>query len=169
MHLIAITATESLGARLEDLLSSRFALQSFHDRLGSAEELSLALRYCVAGLSPKCAWRAYRAAQGVFCAIARVPLRCTRTPVTVGGAASGSRGGASEELELYMVDQNAWVYSAAVWAFEPKQGWWLNSVLDPSYDCEHGWWMGALMTPPVASKPTPASQERLSRGGQAGV
>jgi hypothetical protein len=68
-----------------------------------------------------------------------------------------------------MVDQNAWVYSAAVWAFEPKQGWWLNSVLDPSYDCEHGWWMGALMTPPVASKPTPASQERLSRGGQAGV
>ncbi len=138
MRLLSITPRRSLRARLDDLLSSRFALQSQQDRITRTEELSPALQCCVNRLAPACAWRAHSAVEGVFCAIAR--------------DASRARGAAPGDLEAYFVDTHGWVYSAAVWAHDSKHGWWLNSILEPCYDCDNGWWLGALMAPPYETQ-----------------
>jgi hypothetical protein len=144
MRVRSITRPKNLGARrLDDLLSSRFAPQSLHGRLVRRESLSPALQYCIARLTPACAWRAYLTEEGIFCAMARAPV--------------GDGGSLTEELEVYLADQNACVYSAGLWTRDTAHGWWLNSVLPLSYDCDHGWWVGALMSPDVAPGSTAAT------------
>lgn len=143
MRLVSLTPRKSLGARLDDLLSTRFALQTLQEPVVRTVDLTLALQQCLAHLDPTCVWRAYRAASAVFCAIARRPV--------------GERGEGGE-LEVYFVDANAWVYSAALWAHEPQHGWYQNSVLDASYDDEHGWWLGALLRSPTVPHTAPAAR-----------
>ena len=145
MRLLSIFPENSLGGRLDDLLASRFALQSMRGAVAHPEELPSRLRSCILSLAPVCAWRAFRAGDGIFCAIAR--------------ALSGENRASAEGLEAYFLDNNACVYSAALWAYDAAHGWWLDSVLDPSYDCEHGWWLGPLMIQRVA--PDSAASELL--------
>jgi hypothetical protein len=143
MRLLSILPENSLGARLDDLLSSRFALQSLHDRVAHPEDLPPRLQYCITSLISACAWRAFRAGEAVFCAIARAP--------------SGDNSASTADLEAYFLDNDACVYSAGVWTYDSIHGWWLNSVLNPCYDCEHGWWLGPLMIQRTAPGSTESS------------
>ena len=144
MRLLSIFPENSLGGRLDDLLASRFALQSMRGAVAHPEELPSRLRSCILSLAPVCAWRAFRAGDGIFCAIAR--------------ALSGENRASAEGLEAYFLDNNACVYSAALWAYDAAHGWWLDSVLDPSYDCEHGWWLGAVLRPRAPIDLSPAAK-----------
>lgn len=135
MH-ISINARSPVGMRLDDLLDSRFALQSAQGRVLRSARLPLRLERCVNRLAPTCVWRAFQGAATMFCAIARTSFE-------------GRQSGGAEPLEVYFLDSDAAVYSAAVWEHDSVRGWWLDSLLDLSYDSENGWWLGPLMEPPV--------------------
>jgi hypothetical protein len=153
MRTAAITYRRSLGARLDSLLATRFAAQQAGRRIAAPADLPLRLEHLVHGLAPTCVWRAYRAAERTFFAVARPPA-----------AAQQPQGGGA--LEAYFLDDDARVYSAAVWEYDPKHGWWLDSVLSLAYDCEHGWWLSAL-TAPAARDANDVSVQawRYPRGG----
>lgn len=135
MRLLSMAPVSNVEERLDELLLSRFATQPLQERIMLCEELPPGLRRCITGLESSCVWRAYLGIDGIFCAIARAPL-----------------GGPDRDLEVYFIDSEGWVYSAAVWTHDHQHGWWLNSIVTPSYDCEHGWWLGALMSSQTAAK-----------------
>jgi hypothetical protein len=132
---VRVTTTASRGrlqARLDDLLTSRFTLQSRQARITRTAELPASLESCARNLAPDCEWRAHTTGDEVFFAIARSrPCR----PV----------GASAATLDVYFLDVAARVYSAGVWEHEAQRGWWLDSVLVPSYDTEHGWWLADVV------------------------
>jgi hypothetical protein len=131
----------SPGACLDDLLATRFLPRRWASRIWSARELSGPLENCAMHLAVGSEWRAYGEDGHIFFAVARAH-----------GAAELS---ADVAIDVYFLDDNASVYSAAVWEYDPDHGWWLDSVIDASYDCEHGWWVAGLREP---SKPVSAQQ-----------
>jgi hypothetical protein len=141
MRNTAILPSSPLAARLDNLLSSRFALQTRQRRLCAAADLPAPLRQAIRQLVPRCEWRAFGPVDTeVFVAIARAHQRECRATTSA--------------LELYQMDASASVYAAAVWEHDPKRGWWLDSVLDPSYDCDHGWWLADLIDMPAVLPPS---------------
>ena len=106
----ATSGTTSMGARLEDLLASRFLPRSWVSRIWSACELPDRLEHCARNLAPNSEWRAYGNDDHLFFAIARAHAR-------------DSQHDSSSAIDVYFLDGNAEVYCAAVW----------------DYDCQHGW------------------------------
>jgi hypothetical protein len=124
----------SPGAVLDDLLGSRFLSKRCARRVGSFRDLPPCLERCARGLACDLEWRAYLSDDRLLFAVARLtyaPRR--RDPATA--------------LDVYFMDENASIYSAAVWEYDPLHGWWLDAVLDVSYDCERGWWLDGLIEP----------------------
>jgi hypothetical protein len=134
----------SPGASLDDLLSSRFLPKQWVGRIWAASELPTRLEGCVRNLVPNAEWRAYSDEGRIFFAVARRHAALTR-------AAS------AEAIDVYFLDSNAAVYSAAVWEYDCKHGWWLDAILDVSYDCDHGWWPDVLMDPQTPTNPRAAA------------
>jgi hypothetical protein len=128
--------TARAGARLEDLLASRFLLGREAGRIRSAGDLPFPLEQCAGKLAPDLHWRAYGHDNRIFFAIARAHDDRGRHP-------------SSAAIDVYLLDERAAAYSGGVWDHDIKHGWWLDSVLEPSYACEHGWWLDALLDPPV--------------------
>lgn len=136
MRMTAISPRNSLATRLDDLLATRFTLQSRHHRITCAADLPVPLERIVQRLARRCEWRAFGVAGEVFTTVARA-RREARTACAAGA------------LEVYLLDTLGMVYSACLWEHDSKRGWWrgwwLDSVLDLSYDCDHGWWLADLM------------------------
>jgi hypothetical protein len=135
----------SAGARLDDLLASRFLPRGWATRIWSACDLPRRLEHCARSLSSNTEWRAYGAEDHIFFAIAREHL-------------SAPHAEPSAAIDVYFLDDKAAVYSAGVWEHDLKHGWWLDSVLDLSYDCEHGWWLEGLMDAKTSLHPAAVAQ-----------
>jgi len=122
----------SPGACLDDLLASRFLPRRWANRIWLASELPDPLERCTRTLVSHSEWRAYCYDDRILFAVARTH-------------ASDTRPGSGAALDVYFLDDSGSVYSAGVWEYDAKHGWWLDAVLDLSYDCEHGWWIDGLM------------------------
>lgn len=144
MRAAPIVLAGGAGAHLDELLASRFLPQHWARRIRRAQDLPARLQHRVARLAPDSEWRAYSDGVRIFFAIARL-----HAPDVA--RASGMA------LDVYFLDRDGVVYSAAVWVNDSKQGWWLDAVLDASYDCEQGWWFEALFDaqPPAMAELTP--------------
>jgi hypothetical protein len=103
-------AAVSTGARLDDLLASRFLPRSWVSRIWSASELPGRLQYCARSLAPNSEWRAYGDDEHVFFAVARAH-------------AKDSHCDSSPAIDVYFLDGNAEVYCAAVWEYDCRHGW----------------------------------------------
>lgn len=136
MRPIRIPPANKPGMRLDHLLASRFALRPDQTIIRRAAELPASLQRRVSTLTSECEWRAYRVANSVFCAIGR-------------SASAGRADPDSAAIEVYLLDSRAAVYSATVWQYDDRHGWWQDSMVDISYDCERGWWSDALTRPPM--------------------
>jgi len=144
----------SPGASLDDLLASRFLPKQWVGRIWGASELPERLEGCVRDLVPDAEWRAYGDEGRIFFAIARRHAAVTRAS-------------SAAAIDVYFLDSNAAVYSAAVWEYDCKHGWWLDSILDVSYDCDHGWWSDVLIdrqTPTDPRATAPPSRPLECRG-----
>jgi hypothetical protein len=106
----AAPVTTSTGARLDDLLASRFLPRSWVSRIWSARDLPDRLEHCARNLASNSEWRAYGNDDHLFFAIARAHVK-------------DSQHDSSSAIDVYFLDGNAEVYCAAVW----------------EYDCHHGW------------------------------
>jgi hypothetical protein len=134
MRVTLAPSIQCAGARLDDLLASRFLARREPGRIRSVAGLPPRLEDCVRNLADDSEWRAYGGIHRTFLAIARTHVAESRLPPSVA-------------IDVYFLDENAAVYSAGVWDYDCQHGWWLDSVIDASYDCDHGWWLGALMKP----------------------
>jgi hypothetical protein len=128
--------SRSPGASLDDLLASRFLPKQWVGRIWTAGELPTRLKGCVGNLVADAEWRAYSDEGRIFFAVAR-------------RHASVAPGASATAIDVYFLDSNAAVYSAGVWEYDRKHGWWMDSILGVSYDCDHGWWLEALIDRPV--------------------
>jgi hypothetical protein len=120
------------GACLDDLLASRFLPRRRVSRICTASRLPARLARCTRTLVSNSEWRAYRYDERILFAIARPH-------------ASDQSDDPMPAIDVYFLDDRASVYSAGVWDYDSRHGWWLDAVLDLSYDCEHGWWVDALV------------------------
>ncbi len=127
-----ISRTALLGATLDELLASRFLPRRWTERIWSAYELPEKLQDCVRRLAPNLIWRAYRDEDRTFFAIARVH-------------GEEAEDESTREVDLFLLDEQAAVFSAGVWAHDLEHGWWLDAVLPLSFDSEHGWWLDTLL------------------------
>jgi hypothetical protein len=130
-HDTVTARTPSPGACLDDLLASRFLPKQWTARIWTESALPGRLQHCARNLPPDSEWRAYGDEDRIFFAVARAHAR--ERPL-----------GAAPAVDVYFLDANAAVYSAAVWQYDSRHGWWLDALLDLSYDCEHGWALGVL-------------------------
>jgi hypothetical protein len=137
MRASVMTRPAGVGASLDDLLASRFLPSRSATRIRCAGDLPTRLERCAKNLMSNSEWRAYGDEDRIFFAIARAHL-------------TDERSDAVAAIDVFFLDDNAAVYSAGVWEYDRKHGWWLDSVLDLSYDCEHGWWLDVLMDPPMS-------------------
>jgi len=144
----AIARGISLGAQLEQLLTSRFLPARRTSRVWLPSELPPRLERCVRRLAPDTEWRAYTDDVRMFFAIAHP-------------APDQEYDAASASMDVYFLDNDAAVYSAGKWAYTREQGWWLDAVLPPSYDPQNGWWLNAVMV--QAEDPLPRCAERSQR------
>jgi hypothetical protein len=110
MSAAATSGAISTGARLDDLLASRFLPRSWVSRIWSARELPDRLEHCARNLAPNSEWRAYGDDDHVFFAIARAHARESQHDTT-------------SAIEVYFLDGNAVVFAAAVWDYDRQQGW----------------------------------------------
>lgn len=151
----AIVRIQSLGSKLDELLASRFLPRRWADRIWSAGSLPESLQHVVRNLAPRAEWRAYQYEDRIFFAVGREHRD-----------ASDPAGMAS--LDLFLMDSNAAIYSAGVWAHDRESGWWLDSVLDATFDSERGWWFdgitnplayaGGVVAPQLLALPPPAGR-----------
>jgi hypothetical protein len=135
----------STGARLDNLIASRFLSGRWASRVWSTSDLPGGLSRCVVNLTPGSEWRAYADGERIFFAVAREHT-------------NASQVASATAIDVYFLDDTAAVYSAGVWEYDCKHGWWLDAVLDLSYDCDHGWWVDALLdrgSPKHPAAPTP--------------
>lgn len=131
-HRVTVARRTSLGAHLDQLLTSRFLPARLSHRVRVAGELPLCLARCVRNLASDTEWRAYTDDVRMFFAIARRPN-------------DHRQGDAVATMDVYFLDAHAAVYSAGKWANGDGHGWWLDAVLPPSYDSLNGWWLDAVM------------------------
>jgi hypothetical protein len=136
------------GARLDNLIASRFLSGRWASRVWSSSDLPSRLSRCVGSLTADSEWRAYSDGERIFFAIAR---EHTDESQVVSATA----------IDVYFLDDSAAIYSAGVWEYDSKHGWWLDAVLDLSYDCDHGWWHDALLNTGGRKQPAAAAPLRI--------
>jgi hypothetical protein len=110
MNATATCGAMSAGARLDDLLASRFLPRSWAGRIWSACELPDRLEHCARNLGPNSEWRAYGDDDHVFFAIA-----CAHSTDSAQDCAAA--------IDVYFLDANADVFASAVWDHDRHQGW----------------------------------------------
>jgi hypothetical protein len=110
MSAAATSGVMSTGARLDDLLASRFLPRSWVGRIWSACELPDRLEHCARNLAPNSEWRAYGDDGHVFFAIACAHAR-------------ESQYDSTSAIDVYFLDGNAEIFAAAVWDFDRHHGW----------------------------------------------
>jgi hypothetical protein len=137
MYRAPIASRTSLGAQLDQLLTSRFFPARWASRVWMPRDLPPSLERCIRQLAPDTEWRAYSDDVRTFFAIAR-------------RSAEHEYGASSATMDVYLLDRDAAVYSAGKWAYAREQGWWLDAVLPASYDPQNGWWLNAVMVSAAA-------------------
>ena len=129
---VTLARQKSLGAHLDQLLTSRFLPARLARRVRIASKLPICLARCVRNLASHTEWRAYSDDVRIFFAIARRPD-------------GDEQDAAVASMDVYFLDTHAAVYSAGNWAYGYGQGWWLDTVLPASFDSINGWWLDAVM------------------------
>jgi hypothetical protein len=125
MSLALTPHVASPGTCLDHLLASRFLPSRWSSPIESSSELPAPLERCARNLRADAEWRAYSDEDRILFAIART--HSLDTPAD-----------SMPAIDVYFLDDGAAVYSAGVWEYDSKHGWWLDAVLDLSYDYQEG-------------------------------